>query len=151
MTAASATAHHHPTSCIDLYLLPASAPYRKRAVFLMHDSTIKAIRKLKDGNGAVPVAARHDGRVEPDRLLGRTGWYTSTLHARHRRQSAKPHSLRRSGSSYWMADREGRSMQAAERAVRGHRAGGLPRASERVDGRAGADGGRQGASAMKSA
>ena len=28
------------------------APYRKRAVFLMHDSTIKAIRKLKDGNGS---------------------------------------------------------------------------------------------------
>ncbi|MDY0410655.1 phage major capsid protein [Virgibacillus soli] len=27
------------------------APYRKNAVFIMNDATIKAIRKLKDGQG----------------------------------------------------------------------------------------------------
>lgn len=27
------------------------APYRNKAVFVMNDSTVKAIRKLKDGNG----------------------------------------------------------------------------------------------------
>jgi len=33
------------------------APYRNKAVFVMNDSTVKAIRKLKDGNGSVPLAA----------------------------------------------------------------------------------------------
>jgi len=27
------------------------SPYRKNAVFVMNDTTVKAIRKLKDGNG----------------------------------------------------------------------------------------------------
>lgn len=35
---------------IDLFY-SLKKPYRKRAVFVMNDSTVKAIRKLKDGNG----------------------------------------------------------------------------------------------------
>lgn len=35
---------------IDLFY-SLKSPYRKKATFLMNDSTVKAIRKLKDGNG----------------------------------------------------------------------------------------------------
>jgi HK97 family phage major capsid protein len=29
------------------------APYRNKAVFVMNDATVKAIRKLKDGQGSI--------------------------------------------------------------------------------------------------
>lgn len=45
------------------------APYRRNARFLMHDSTVGAIRKIKDGNGQyVWQPALQAG--QPDRLLG---------------------------------------------------------------------------------
>ena len=49
MTAASATAITMD-EIMDLYY-SLRAPYRRNAVFIMNDSTIKAIRKLKNGNG----------------------------------------------------------------------------------------------------
>lgn len=47
---ASAVAALTADEIIDLYY-SLKKPYRKRAVFVMNDSTVKAIRKLKDGNG----------------------------------------------------------------------------------------------------
>jgi HK97 family phage major capsid protein len=38
------------------------SPYRNKAVFVMNDATVKAIRKLKDGQGAISVAAIFDSR-----------------------------------------------------------------------------------------
>ena len=49
VTAASATAITMD-EVMDLYY-SLRAPYRRNAVFIMNDSTVKAIRKLKNGNG----------------------------------------------------------------------------------------------------
>ena len=51
-TVAITTAGNAPTAdeLIDL-VFALKAPYRKNAVWLMNDSTVKVIRKLKDGNG----------------------------------------------------------------------------------------------------
>lgn len=50
ITAASATAIT-TDEVIDLFY-SLKAPYRKKAVFLLNDATVKAIRKLKDGSGS---------------------------------------------------------------------------------------------------
>ncbi len=44
-------------------------PYRKNAAFIMNDSTLAAIRKLKDGNGAYIWQPSYQAG-EPDRLCG---------------------------------------------------------------------------------
>ena len=49
VTTASATAITID-EVLDLFY-SLKAPYRNRAVFVMNDSTVKAIRKLKDGQG----------------------------------------------------------------------------------------------------
>lgn len=83
------------------------APYRKRAVFVMNDATVKAIRKLKDGTGQYlwqPSITTGD----PDTLLNRpvkTSAYIPTLEA-----AAKVIAFGDFGY-YWIADRQGRSFQ----------------------------------------
>ena len=49
VTAASATAIT-ADEIMDLFY-SLKSPYRKKAIFVMNDATVKAIRKLKDGNG----------------------------------------------------------------------------------------------------
>ena len=49
VTAASATAVT-ADEMIDLFY-SLKAPYRKKSVWVLNDSTIKSIRKLKDSNG----------------------------------------------------------------------------------------------------
>ncbi len=49
MTAASATAVT-ADELMDLYY-SLKSPYRKKSMWVLNDSTIKAIRKLKDNNG----------------------------------------------------------------------------------------------------
>lgn len=44
-------------------------PYRRNAAFVMHDSTLAAIRKLKDGNGAYMWQPSYQAG-EPDRVCG---------------------------------------------------------------------------------
>lgn len=68
VTAASAAALT-ADELLDLYhALPV--PYRPRATWLLHDSTVLAVRKLKDGDGQyLWRPGLVDG--EPDRLLGR--------------------------------------------------------------------------------
>ncbi len=60
ITAASATAVT-ADELIDLYYSLRS-PYRRNAVWTLNDSTVKAIRKLKDGNGHHGGRPRHDPR-----------------------------------------------------------------------------------------
>ena len=91
---------------MDLYY-SLKSPYRRNAVFITNDATVKAIRKLKDGNGqylwqpAVTVG-------EPDTLFGRpvrTSSYVPTIAS-----GAKVLAFG-DFSYYWVADRQGRSFQ----------------------------------------
>ena len=128
VTSASATAITADELLDLIYSL--KAPYRKRAVFLMHDSTIKAVRKLKDGNSQyLWQPGMKEG--EPDMLLGYrlvTSTHMPTIAA-----DAKP-ILFGDLSSYWIADREGRSMQRLNELYAATGQVGF-RVTQRVDGR----------------
>ena len=83
------------------------SPYRKNAAFVTNDATIKAIRKLKDGNGQYlwqpSVTAG-----QPDSLLNRplkTSAYVPVI------ASAAKTIAFGDFSYYWVADRQGRSFQ----------------------------------------
>lgn len=83
------------------------APYRKKAVFVMNDATVKAIRKLKDGTGQY-LWQPSITAGEPDTLLNRpvkTSAYIPTLEA-----AAKVMAFGDFGY-YWIADRQGRAFQ----------------------------------------
>ena len=128
VTAASATAITADELLDLIYSL--RAPYRKRAVFLMHDSTIKAIRKLKDGNGQY---LWQPGMKEgaPDMLLGYR--LVTSTHMPVIAAAAKP-ILFGDLTSYWIADREGRSMQRLNELYAATGQVGF-RVTQRVDGR----------------
>lgn len=105
VTAASATAITMD-EIMDLFY-SLRAPYRRNAVFIMNDSSVKALRKLKTANGdyiwqpSVQVG-------EPDKLLGRpiyTSSYMPALEA-----SAKSVLFGDLGY-YWVADRQGRTFK----------------------------------------
>lgn len=80
------------------------APYRNKSVFMMHDLTVKAIRKLKDSNGQyLWQPSIKEGT--PDTILGRpllTSVYMPELEA-----DAKT-VMFGDFSYYWIADRQGR-------------------------------------------
>ena len=83
------------------------APYRKKAVFVTNDATVKAIRKLKDGTGQY-LWQPSITAGEPDTLLNRpvkTSAYIPTLEAK-----AKVIAFGDFGY-YWIADRQGRAFQ----------------------------------------
>ena len=105
ITTASAT-EIKADEIIDLfYSLKAS--YRKKAVWIVNDSTIKAIRKLKGANGNyLWQPALTSGT--PDTLLGRpvyTSSYVPTIAA-----GAKTIAFG-DFSYYWIADRQGRNFK----------------------------------------
>jgi len=80
------------------------APYRNRAVFVMNDATVKAIRKLKDGQGQYLWQPSVQAGT-PDTILNRplyTSAYVPTIAA-----SAKT-IVFGDFSYYWVADRQGR-------------------------------------------
>lgn len=114
---------------MDLYY-SLRAPYRNKASWLLNDSTVKAIRKLKDGNGNyIWQPSVRDG--EPDRILNRpyrTSIYVPEIAAGNRVLSFGDYSY------YWIADRQGRSFKRLNElyATTGQ-VGFL--ASERVDGK----------------
>lgn len=91
---------------MDLYY-SLRAPYRNKASWLLNDSTVKAIRKLKDGNGNyIWQPSVREG--EPDRILNRpyrTSIYVPELAAGKRVMSFGDYSY------YWIADRQGRSFK----------------------------------------
>lgn len=106
------------------------AVYRRNSVFLMNDSTIKALRKLKDGEGRF---LWEPGLKEgaPDMLLGHrivTSNFMPEIAA-----SAKT-ILFGDFSKYWIADREGRSFQRLNELYAATGQVGF-RATQRVDGR----------------
>ena len=101
-TTASATAIT-ADEVIDLYY-SLKAPYRKNAVWVLNESTVKAIRKLKDGSGNyLWQPSLTNG--EPDTLLGKpvyTSSYVPEIAA-----GAKTIAFG-DFKYYWIADRQGR-------------------------------------------
>jgi len=128
VTAASSTAIT-VDEIIDLYY-SLKSPYRRTAQFVMHDATVKAIRKLKDGSGQYLWQPSLTAG-QPDTILNRplrTSSYVPTLAA-----SAKVVAFG-DFSYYWIADRQGRSFQRLNElyAVTGQVGF---RATQRVDGK----------------
>lgn len=83
------------------------SPYRKNAIFTMNDATVKAIRKLKDGNGQY-IWQPSITAGQPDTILNRpvkTSSYVPIL------GSAAKIIAFGDFSYYWVADRQGRSFQ----------------------------------------
>ena len=105
VTAASATAVT-ADELMDLFY-SLKSPYRKNAVWVLNDSTIKAIRKLKDNNGQYLWQPSLVSGT-PDTILGRpvkTSAYMPVIAA-----GAKTIAFG-DFSYYWIADRQGRSFK----------------------------------------
>jgi len=81
--------------------------YRRKAAFIMNDSTIKAVRKLKDGQGQYLWQPSIREGV-PDMLLN-TKIYMSNYMPQV--EAGKKVILFGDYSYYWLADREGRTLQ----------------------------------------
>ena len=106
------------------------SPYRKNAVFITNDATVKAIRKLKDGNGQYlwqpSVTAG-----QPDTILNRplkTSAYVPGIAA-----AAKTVAFGDFGY-YWVADRQGRAFQRLNELYAATGQVGF-KATQRVDGK----------------
>lgn len=102
VTAASASAIT-ADEIIDLFY-SLGAPYRKKAVWVVNDATVKSIRKLKDGNGNFlwQPALTSD---TPDTLLGRPVYTSSAVPTI---ASGKKVIAFGDFNYYWIADRQGR-------------------------------------------
>lgn len=128
VTAAAATAITFD-EIIDLYH-SLKSPYRKNAVWLMNDATIKAVRKLKDGNGQY----LWQGGIkvgEPDKILNREvrlSTFMPTI------ASTKKVIAFGDFGHYWLADRQGRVFQRLNELYAANGQVGF-RATQRVDGK----------------
>jgi phage major capsid protein, HK97 family len=106
------------------------SPYRKNAIFTMNDSTVKAIRKLKDGNGQY-IWQPSITAGTPDTILNRpvrTSAYIPAL------GSAAKTIAFGDFSYYWVADRQGRSFQRLNELYAATGQVGF-KATQRVDGK----------------
>lgn len=128
VTAASATAIT-VDEIMDLFY-SLKSPYRKNAVFVMNDATVKAIRKLKDGNGQY-LWQPSISAGQPDTILNRpvkTSAYVPAIAA-----GAKTIAFGDFGY-YWIADRQGRSFQRLNELYAANGQVGF-KATQRVDGK----------------
>ena len=128
VTTASATAIT-ADELIDLFY-SLKAPYRKNAIWILNDSTIKAIRKLKDSTGNYLLQpALKDGEVST--LLGRP--YFTSAFAPEIAAGAKT-IVFGDLSYYWIGDREGISFKRLNELYAGNGQVGFL-ASKRLDGK----------------
>ena len=105
VTTASATAIT-ADELIDLYY-SLKAPYRKKAIWVLNDTTVKAIRKLKDSTGNYLLQpALKEGEVST--ILGRP--YFTTAYAPEIAAGAKT-VIFGDLSYYWIGDRQGISFK----------------------------------------
>ena len=128
VTAASATAIT-ADEIIDLFY-SLKAPYRKNAVWILNDATIRAIRKLKDNNGNYLWQPSLTAGT-PDTILGRpvyTSSYVPTIAA-----GAKTIAFG-DFSYYWIADRAGRNFKKLTELYAANDQTGFV-ATQRVDGK----------------
>lgn len=128
VTTASATAIT-ADELIDLYY-SLKAPYRKNAVWILNDSTVKAIRKLKDSTGNYLLQpALKDGEVST--ILGRP--YFTSAFAPEIAAGAKT-IIFGDLSYYWIGDRQGISFKRLNELYAGNGQVGFL-ASKRLDGK----------------
>jgi HK97 family phage major capsid protein len=128
VTTASATAITLD-ELLDLYH-SLREPYRKNAIFLTNDSTIKAIRKLKDTTGQYLWQPSIQAG-QPDTILNRpikTSNYVPTIAAAAKTIAFGDYSY------YWVADRQGRLFQRLNELFAETGQVGF-RATQRVDGK----------------
>ena len=83
------------------------APYRNKAVFVMNDATVKAIRKLKDGQGQYLWQPSLQAGT-PDTILNRPIYTTAYVPAI---AAAAKTVVFGDFSYYWVADRQGRTFK----------------------------------------
>ena len=106
------------------------APYRKNAKFLMNDSTVAVLRKLKDGNGQYLWQPSVQAG-QPDKLLGYdiyTSPYVPIM-------AAGAYAIAYGDfQNYWIADRTGRTVQRLNELYSTNGQVGFV-ATERVDGK----------------
>lgn len=106
------------------------SPYRKNAVFVTNDATIKNIRKLKDGNGQYLWQPSLTAG-QPDTILNRpikTSAYVPVI------ASAAKTIAFGDFSYYWVADRQGRAFQRLNELYAATGQVGF-KATQRVDGK----------------
>lgn len=106
------------------------SPYRKKAVWILNEQTIKALRKIKDSTGNYIWQPSVSEGI-PDTILNRP--YVTSVHAPTAAAGAKALAFG-DFSYYWIADRQGRSLKRLNElfAMNGQ-VGFL--ASQRVDGK----------------
>lgn len=83
------------------------SPYRRSAVFLMNDSTVKALRKLKNGSGDYLWQPSVIANT-PDTILGKPVYTSAFMPAI---AAGNKTMLFGDLSYFWVADREGRSFK----------------------------------------
>lgn len=106
------------------------APYRNNATWILNDSTVKAIRKLKDANGNyLWQPSIKDG--EPDKILNRP--YRTSIYAPELAVGKRAIAFG-DFSYYWIADRQGRSFKRLNELYAPTSQTGFL-ASERIDGK----------------
>ena len=128
VTAASATAVT-ADEIIDLFH-SLKTPYRKNAIWILNDSTVKAIRKLKSGNGEyLWQPALRDGEVNT--ILGRP--YFTSAFAPDIEAGAKVMAFG-DFNYYWIGDRQGISFKRLNELYAGNGQVGFL-ASKRLDGK----------------
>ena len=104
--------------------------YRNRAVWILNDSTVKALRKIKDGNGNY-IWQPSVVAGQPDTILNRP--YRTSIYAPELAAGNVP-ILFGDFSYYWIADRQGRSFKRLSELYAANGQIGFL-ASERVDGK----------------
>lgn len=107
-----------------------NSPYRKNAVFITNDATVKNIRKLKDGNGQYLWQPSLTAG-QPDTILNRpikTSAYVPVI------ASAAKTIAFGDFSYYWVADRQGRAFQRLNELYAATGQVGF-KATQRVDGK----------------
>jgi len=106
------------------------SPYRRGAVFLTHDSTVAAMRKIKDNNGQFLWQPSLQAG-QPDKLFGYplyTSPFVPTIKA------AALTVAFGAFSNYWVADRQGRTLQRLNELYAGNGQVGFL-ITERLDGK----------------
>lgn len=114
---------------IDLFY-SLRAPYRKNAVFIMNDATVKLIRKLKDQTGQYLWQPSLTAGT-PDTILNRPVYTSSFVPLAEAGAFAIAFG---DFSYYWIADRQGRSFQRLNELFAATGQVGF-RATQRVDGK----------------
>ena len=106
------------------------SPYRRKAVWVLNDTTVKALRKLKDNNGSY-IWQPSVQAGQPDMILNRP--YHTSAYVPEVAAGAKVMAFG-DFSYYWIADRQGRSFKRLNELFAANGQVGFL-ASQRVDGK----------------